>query len=494
MRVARYIRVSNREQKKGLERQLFRLEQCVGQLGGSLEDSPLYVDVQSGRDSDRPEFLKMLSALEGNELDVIIAYRVDRLARDLAMTARLYRLFEAGTARLYDFQRESYVDFSNPEEWESYAQRGVSAEAESRKLSKRIRSGFEFNRHKGIANSRPPWGYIRDSEAGTYKLNPELAPAVRDSVQIVLKERNFQRACRKIARRWEKQWKSNSLRKWIQNPVLRGHTGYGWSVDGGCTWSEIRYNTHPDEAVMSEADFESITNIIAENRQYWGTNSQKNAPRHPLGGLVYCARCGSKMAITLGSVRSDGTKLHYFSCRERVQWQKPEKCSMNRSLPVQRVLDEVIQRLLEANGLLADVAGQVIEMPKPPELLELEALLRNLERLGNNRALQSSKDELITQIAALKSSHRGISGEMTSNRTLLSSMFRDPLFWQTLKPDEQHQVFSSLVNRVIVDCQEIDTGQISKRKRPIIEVSWDFEIYLKPLGLPGEKVHPPSEQ
>jgi DNA invertase Pin-like site-specific DNA recombinase len=149
MHIGRYLRVSSTEQKKTLERQQYSLELAVIKLGGVLEESPLFVDVQSGRDNDRPEFLKLVQAIETRSIDVLVAYRVDRLARDLETSAWLGKLFERTGVKLYDFQKEGYVDFSNPEEWESYAHRSVAAESESRRLSKRIRSGFEFSPAQG---------------------------------------------------------------------------------------------------------------------------------------------------------------------------------------------------------------------------------------------------------------------------------------------------------------------------------------------------------
>ncbi|MBW4463989.1 MAG: recombinase family protein [Pegethrix bostrychoides GSE-TBD4-15B] len=478
MRIGRYLRISNKEQRKGLDRQLFQLERCVLEMGGELEDSPLYVDVLSGRNRSRPEFQKMYRDIEARTVDAIVAYRVDRLARDLEVSANLFRLFESTGVRLYDFQKMGYVDFSNPEEWESYAQRAVSAEGESRKLSKRIKSGYEYSRHLSKAGSKPPWGYIRNKETERYELDPELEKAVRDSVATIVRTGNFQRACRQIAKRWGKQWQPNSLRKWISNPVLRGHTGYDRQ---GRSWGEVKRDTHPEHAIISESEYQAIEELIAERRMYWGAN-YKREQRHPLGGLAFCGRCGTKMCITAGGDDDNEDKIFYFSCRERVHRIKPgEICTLNRSLRVNLLESAVISQLVQAAEAIVDVAETPIEPVKPPRLVELEALLTNLNRLGNDPALQASKSQLRTEIASIQAAMVTPQLEgFSENKALLLSIFGEPLFWQTMKPPEKRVAFTSLIERIVIDVAEVDTGETSRRGRPKLRLDWSIQMELKP--------------
>ena len=478
MRIGRYLRISNKEQRKGLDRQLFQLERCVLGLGGELEDSPLYVDVLSGRSRARPEFQKLYADIESKSIDAVVAYRVDRLARDLEVSANLFNLFERTGVRLFDFQKNGYVDFSNPEEWESYAQRAVSAESESRKLSRRIKSGYEFSRHSAKAGSKPPWGYIRNKETERYELDPELEKAVRDSVATVLRTGNFQRSCRQIAKRWGKQWQTHSLRKWISNPVLRGHTGYGHQ---GRSWSEVKLNTHPEHAVITEAQYQDIEALIAERRLYWGAN-YKREQRHTLGGLAFCGRCGTKMCVTASDHEEGGEKVYYFSCRDRAHRIKPENvCTLNRSLRVDLIEPAVITQLVQAAEGIVDVAETPIVPVKPPRLIELETLLTNLNRLGNDPALQASKSQLRAEIASLQASMITPQLEgFSESKALLLSIFGEPLFWQTLKPQERRTAFNALIERIVIDVEEVDTGAVTRRGRPKLRLDWLIQIELKP--------------
>jgi len=479
LRIGRYVRISKREQRNGLDRQLFELEKCVLALGGSLDNSPLWVDIQSGRDFDRVEFQKMLAAINAHDVDVIMTYRVDRLARDLEVNAMLARTFEQQKIRLYDLQKSGYVDFNNPEDWSNYAHSGVAAEAESRRLSRRIKAGYEFNRTMGRASSKPPWGYVRNKESGKYELDPDLEKAVRDTLKVLLENGNFQKTCRVVARRWKKQWEYSSFRKWVSNPVLRGHTGYRQM---GRKWGEIRYDTHPEHAVLTEQELKTLEALVAERRSHWGQN-MKYTPQ-PLSSIVYCGRCGTKMVITRGTYcPKHGDKPYYFSCRERSQRVKPEPCNLGRSCPVGTIEAAVIAELVKAHELLAIIAQTPVALKESPELLEARRKLDQLNRMGDDPEYEPSKARFIAKIAALQAEQGNQSSETPENRELLQAIFANPLTFSTLPPDEKRQIFNGLVSKVVVNCTEEDTGEVSRRGKPKMLVSWSFEVYLKPLGI-----------
>lgn len=476
--IARYIRVSRKEQRKGLDRQLFKLEKCVQDLGGDPSSSPLWVDVKSGGDRNRKEFQSMVQAVENKKIDILIAYRVDRLARDAEYGINLGRLFEVNKVKLYDYQKSEFVDFSNPDQWENYAHQAVSAEAEIRKLSKRIRDGYEYNRVMGKAGSKPCWGYIRNSQTEKYELDPKFAEAVRGSIEIVLETGNFQLSCRLIAERWGKQWKPNTLRVWISNPCLRGHTGYKLQNKH---WAEIKYNTHPDQAVMSEEEFKELQNIIAGRRLFWKSDRQN--PRHPLGGLAYCARCGTKMCVTRGGNIKNPKEDRplYFSCRDRVQKIKPDNvCTMNRSLYLPALEDLVAEELAKYSERLATIAQTSSSPKKDPQILALENLLAGLNQLGDNPALESSKSQLKAQIALLEAKSNTSIEDGDGDKELLISVFSDPAVFKTLQLEEKRAVFVRLIEQITIDVEEVFTGEISRRNRPKQQACWLIQIHLKP--------------
>src|ERR1700761_3724363 len=84
-----YLRVSTTKQGAqglGMDAQKAAVEGFVAQHGGKILET--FVEVESGRRSDRPELAKALSAARKAKATLIIA-KLDRLARNVAFIANL---------------------------------------------------------------------------------------------------------------------------------------------------------------------------------------------------------------------------------------------------------------------------------------------------------------------------------------------------------------------------------------------------------------------
>ena len=77
-----YVRVSTLEQNE--DRQL------TAMAAAGVEDGNIFIDKQSGKDFDRPQYLKMVAKLEANDLVVILS--IDRLGRDYEEIQRQWRV------------------------------------------------------------------------------------------------------------------------------------------------------------------------------------------------------------------------------------------------------------------------------------------------------------------------------------------------------------------------------------------------------------------
>ena len=69
-----YARVSSYEQKE--DRQVAALRKM------GIPDKQIYIDKQSGRDFDRPQYQRLLRKLDGNS--VLVVKSIDRLGRNYA--------------------------------------------------------------------------------------------------------------------------------------------------------------------------------------------------------------------------------------------------------------------------------------------------------------------------------------------------------------------------------------------------------------------------
>ena len=77
-----YVRVSTLEQNE--DRQL------TAMAAAGVTDHNIYIDKQSGKDFDRPQYLKMVAKLKANDLIVILS--IDRPGRDYEEIQRQWRI------------------------------------------------------------------------------------------------------------------------------------------------------------------------------------------------------------------------------------------------------------------------------------------------------------------------------------------------------------------------------------------------------------------
>ena len=84
-RVALYVRISTDEEHQpyGLDAQRERLSAYVWSQPGWVVAGPVDCDEKSGATADRPGLQQALAGARAGEFDVLLVYRVDRLARSL---------------------------------------------------------------------------------------------------------------------------------------------------------------------------------------------------------------------------------------------------------------------------------------------------------------------------------------------------------------------------------------------------------------------------
>lgn len=431
-----YGRVSSSEQandSNAAAQQINRLERA-----GCQE---IFFDIQSGNDDDRPEFEKLMALVRSRKVDCVCITRDDRITRRGITTLLILEAFVQCDVQLEILDAGGVSDLSNPYEWLQRSQAGLNAEFETRMLSLRIRRGFEYFREKVKANPKPPYGYIRVDEK--YQLNPTVN--ARGQVEAFLTTRTLQSACRLIDERYGKQWTANGLRRWLLNPTLRGHTPYNRSQSGE-GWETIIHNTHPDESVMTEAEYQIICDIFQTNKQYWGQN--RTARQYPLGGLMFCGECSTKMTVAHG-----GTAPHeriYVCCRRRKQKIQSQTCSQRHTPRMEIVEDAVITALLHKTKEILNYADIPTYSIEPQELQQLRRRLAALSQLGYDPDIEVAIVKLQRRINEFVYNLGEHQQEADSRIDMLKS-FPDPLYWHTLPDDEKRVIFRALIEKVIIE-------------------------------------------
>jgi DNA invertase Pin-like site-specific DNA recombinase len=151
-RVALYLRVSTGEQTTKNQRR--ELEAAAGRHGWTV--AAIFEDAGiSGAKSrkDRPGLDAMLKAVARREIDLVMAWSVDRLGRSLVDLLATLQELHAKEVDLYLHQQG--LDTSTPSGRAMFGMMGVFAEFERSMIQERVKAGLARARDEGVTLGRP---------------------------------------------------------------------------------------------------------------------------------------------------------------------------------------------------------------------------------------------------------------------------------------------------------------------------------------------------
>lgn len=382
-RIALYLRLSTEEQSRSqgdpLGRQRFNLDRAAMGIG-PIDEDRVYVDLQSGRKEARPHFQSLLRLIEANSIDAVLCDRIDRIGRDLETLTKVWKLFEKTGVHLYLCEWGSFVDFSpysGGGDWDRFISASTAAEKESRTKAFRSKSTHDYKNFQRKANYRAPYGYLRTAE-GQYELDPAVIGDARACISIYLGSRSLNDAVTKIFEQTGKEWTPAGLRRWLANPVLRGHTPRGTRKEGK-PHSEVQQDTHPEQAILSEAQYQEIESRIKRRNC-----SKKGTETATLAGICKCGRCGRNMQTTKWTGKKKTN--YYLQCSARRMKNQHSPCSRLKRGEFKAAKYEVVENaVIDALISHAKELAEKTAAP-PPEISakdkEIIDQIESLERMG----------------------------------------------------------------------------------------------------------------
>jgi len=506
MIIGSYIRLSKRSQatKQAIANHLFQLKKAAIEIEADVSESLIFadiaswvdrrwdvdkipstelnanlifIDVASGRRNDRVEFLKVYSAIERNELDVLIV-RQDRFSRDVEMTHKLSKLFERSRCKLFEILRWRFVNFADPEDWAEFQKRGVTAEAESRTTSRRIRYQKEFMKSQQKMLGRAPFGYKRAID-GKPEPNPEKWAIALQMVEIFFEcKESCHLASRMIREKTGVDWTHAGLHLWLRNPILRGHIAYGAKGKHGFIEpSEIIYNTH--QALLNEEQVKRIDRALIAGKKE--RRSVINRNLYPLARLLVCDRCGSDCRINTTTDSKYGYKYSNIYCTRhqsgkgcggliqqlgKQYGQKPNGRYNRLATPYRDAEKAVIEALRVRASELAVQGITPQDTEDLPEIARQKLLLT--EQIKRYESLLTLDPDLLPVVNKKRNELKmlcatqaadSFSSSIVEAREKLVSLARDPvrwdLFWDEATPEERLVLFSDWVDSVGCDRDSI---------------------------------------
>lgn len=167
MTIAAYVRVSSRHRKS--DSQVSEIKKWLGGNGIDLDDVTWFIDKESGKTLDHPQFKKFQQAIVKGEIKTVVVYKLDRISRRLKDGVNALADWCERGIRVVVVTRA--IDLSGP------VGRMIAAvllgliEVEVEFRRERQAAGIEVARRKGVYQGR---------KKGSTKGKPERARELRD--------------------------------------------------------------------------------------------------------------------------------------------------------------------------------------------------------------------------------------------------------------------------------------------------------------------------
>jgi DNA invertase Pin-like site-specific DNA recombinase len=322
VKVFAYIRVSKMDEgTTSPQRQRRAIEDWAGSRGATVLDTFEDLDVSAYRSRRRPGFEAMMARLD--EVDVIVAMRLDRLARSVSGFSKLLEDCERHHVQVATC--DGQVDTASASGRAVVQMRTIFAELESATLGERARQVHQWKREQGHWVGRVPYGFRLN---GT---DLEVFPPEFDVLAIAAKR------------------------------YLAGESLRAISADVGISHGNLAKRLRSDH-VLQALDVDVATALVAAMRERGRHGSR--AARSLLGGIARCGICGKGLTIV---GRHGGWAA--YACKEG-----------NHVAISQPWLDEFVSKAviaaIDVERLLEVRARKPLALRSP----ELEARLEQLEK------------------------------------------------------------------------------------------------------------------
>lgn len=414
-KTAIYCRVSTEDQERegtSLQSQLDACNRLAMERGFEVPEKFIVLETYSGLSLDRPKLAELRQWVRDKEVDVVVAYTLDRLSRDPVHFIILQEELERVGVELIMVTED--VDSSDMGKLIAHI-KGFAAKLEAEKIKertmrgKRARAlagklpanshahlfGYSYLPGKGIGEGVR---YIDEQQAGvvkqiyqwlleglstdaiTYKLRDLLIPTptnkghwMRSTVLGILKNPAYYGKTYAFTRTYGKP------KRRLKPDTKRKNTGVIWKPKE--EWLEIPNATPP---IISESTYNAAQERLEQNRRM-ATRNSKN--EYLLHGHIYCVRCGRAFWGAPGIKPRNGKRYEYpfYQCSGRLKKVTPVKCN---------------NRQYNAKKIEELVWVQIEEVLRNPELILAE--LERREQEQESSMWQRDLERLISQLANKK--------------------------------------------------------------------------------------------
>lgn len=276
-------------------------------------------DGYTGRNSNRPDFQRMLADIEKGKIGTVITKDLSRLARNYLESGSYIEVFFPKYNVRYIAITDG-VDSLTRQQMDITPFKNILNDMYSRDISKKVLAGIMTRSRQGkFCGGTPPYGLMRDpADKGHLIINEEEAPVIRHIYELALNGYGNMRISKQLME--EKVpitrvkantecdvnyyvWSVSRISSILRNPFYKGA-----HVVCKTHQKAIRSNTYNiipreereviedcHEAIISKEDWDRVQELIDRRPPIMQGNS---CPYHNIfHGILYCATCGRSMQV-----------------------------------------------------------------------------------------------------------------------------------------------------------------------------------------------------
>jgi site-specific DNA recombinase len=404
-----YARVSTRQQAdtEALDQQINRLQKAGAEK--------ILYDIESGRKDTRKNFNQLINLAKNGVVTEIIVTRLDRLGRNVISIHRTIEGLQKAGVKLTILD-SPLGDTNSAFGWLTINNIAGLAEFESRLLSERISHGTDYYRSNLKYFGKPPFGYTKDENAKCIP-HPDHWLVAKEIIGK-LYTNSFASISRWLAESYEIKMYPSSLRNWLHNPALRGHTFYKLKSEE----IDRHYGSH--EALITESEYQDLAKITAHTNK---KDPSKFKP-HILAGIFKCSVCRHAMSKTKAGKQ--------FQCAQYKKFGKVG-CSNGKAIAktiVKREVTKVLTRY--AKEVVREVNNRTqTDIAVDERLLTLQHQLQTLQSLPRNPAIDLAINDLQHQMKNYEQ-QKNTRESKTEDDYLMLRSFAQTDFWESLSDTE----------------------------------------------------------
>ena len=395
----------------------------------------------SGKDLNRPAIQKLIEDCKNHKIDAVFVFKLDRISRSQRDT--LYLIEEVFNKYDVSFisMRENF-DTSTPFGKAMIGVLSVFAQLERETILERTRIGLKKRAEAGLwrGGGKIPFPYRYDRNTGTLVPIPEQVELLHKMISLYISGKSFN-AIGDIVGMDESLVETRILS--ITNT---GKVPYKDEVNDG-----------KHEAVVSDELYEEILRV---NK----VRSHEKYERHYLlSGKVYCGHCGAKYRYQKWGKRL--IMYCYSQQKSKPRYIKDPNCN-NKRWDTFEVEDAVLEELFKMS-LDLDLFKKTFNIAtvnvKNEYRVRLEEITKQINNLLNNIASGIAVLETNKKINELEKEKETIEEKLIEseqkekdNKVSLNMIKNLKATWFDMDFDEQRRIIEHLIDKVIVNDNEIN--------------------------------------